>query len=802
MTEIVKELSGIPLALEQAGALIRDGEFSFSHFNSVYRTKYRQLMEKHPLEGFWTYDKNRVIMTILDMTYSTIASNPEQAALFDFIGVLGSWQIPISLIEGFQFTDIDDPSPAGRHLESLKHLFQNSSFLCLALRRLASLCLIKLKEENGRIKNFIIHRIMCQWCVDNVIATHKKSYIIEAAYGLAKGIFVPIATNHFAWDIGNQSVRRNYLAPLENCISLVQRYVLPDHLDLQRGRFSEAYVIIASHAGWAYLSYGLTREAIGYFHKSIELEMARASEEDVQWPDSEVSLSVLSGLARAYQKAGDLEKALEALNTALNLSEKLNDSTNETTVAIVSRIKEISERQGIAQRHHKSVVVASTSSKAGEAVQQSSTSQANFLQQNSPSLPIESDVEARDEEFDLGAEPLAHALRGAAYNGDEAVVVLLIGLPNVDVDSKDVYGRTPLWMAAWQGHYEIVNLLLNTGKVEVNTEDSRGRTPLGIVCQEAHEQLVGLLLDKGANINTHDVRPRNALQIASAGGNESIVKLLLDKCAKVGTQGKGYSNALQAASAAGHEPIVKLLLENGADINMEGGTYGTTLREASYKGHEQIVRLLLEKGADINTRDGPYGSALQIASAAGHEPIVNLLLENGADINTWDGLYGSALQAASYKGHEQIVRLLLDKGADINTWDGPYGSALQAASYKGHEPILKLLLNDFSLLASRYSKKGQWKDAEKLFMQIREVNTKWLGERHPSTLTSMANLASAWRFCGRKNDALLLIEECFELRGEVLGQEHPDTVSSFQTLTEWRRQSSKPWKGVWGKLKR
>lgn len=113
MSAIVKELSGIPLALEQAGALIRDGEFSFSHFHSVYKTGYRRLMENHPQDGFWSYDKNRVIMTILDMTYNSVKRNPEHAALLDFIGVLGSWQIPISLIEGFQLTDADSPNPIG-----------------------------------------------------------------------------------------------------------------------------------------------------------------------------------------------------------------------------------------------------------------------------------------------------------------------------------------------------------------------------------------------------------------------------------------------------------------------------------------------------------------------------------------------------------------------------------------------------------------------------------------------------------------------------------------------------------------
>ena len=61
-------------------------------------------------------------------------------------------------------------------------------------------------------------------------------------------------------------------------------------------------------------------------------------------------------------------------------------------------------------------------------------------------------------------------------------------------------------------------------------------------------------------------------------------------------------------------------------------------------------------------------------------------------------------------------------------------------------------------LASTFWNQGRWKEAEELFVQVMETRKRVLGAEHPSTLTSMANLAF-----GRKN-GILLMEECFRLR--------------------------------------
>ncbi|KAF2795659.1 ankyrin, partial [Melanomma pulvis-pyrius CBS 109.77] len=63
----------------------------------------------------------------------------------------------------------------------------------------------------------------------------------------------------------------------------------------------------------------------------------------------------------------------------------------------------------------------------------------------------------------------------------------------VNVDSKDEHGRTPLLLAAREGHQAVVELLLKTGKVDVEPKDIAGQTPLWYAAQRGDQTVVELL---------------------------------------------------------------------------------------------------------------------------------------------------------------------------------------------------------------------------------------------------------------------------------------------------------------------
>ncbi|KAL5386219.1 hypothetical protein DPSP01_004302 [Paraphaeosphaeria sporulosa] len=99
-------------------------------------------------------------------------------------------------------------------------------------------------------------------------------------------------------------------------------------------------------------------------------------------------------------------------------------------------------------------------------------------------------------------------------------------------------------------------------------------------------------------------------------------------------------------------------------------------------------------------------------------------------------------------------------------------------------------LTSIANLASTYRNQGRWKEAEELEVQVMETRKRVLGEEHPDTLTSMSNLAFTLQSQARHKEAFVLMERSFLLRHQVLGEQHPDTQSSLDTLASWRADCS------------
>jgi nucleoside phosphorylase/tetratricopeptide (TPR) repeat protein len=100
-------------------------------------------------------------------------------------------------------------------------------------------------------------------------------------------------------------------------------------------------------------------------------------------------------------------------------------------------------------------------------------------------------------------------------------------------------------------------------------------------------------------------------------------------------------------------------------------------------------------------------------------------------------------------------------------------------------------LTSMSNLASAYWNQGRWSEAEKLEIQVMETSKVVLGTEHSNTLTSMANLASTYLNQGRWNEAEKLYTQALETRMMVLGAEHPDTLITMSNLASTYRKQGR-----------
>ncbi|KAK2764808.1 hypothetical protein CKAH01_15747 [Colletotrichum kahawae] len=131
----------------------------------------------------------------------------------------------------------------------------------------------------------------------------------------------------------------------------------------------------------------------------------------------------------------------------------------------------------------------------------------------------------------------------SAEDGDVNRIEHLLST-NTPPDTKDTFGRTPLWVAADYGQEEVVRLLVSRPEVDVNSLSVSGRSPLFWPSALGYEDVVSLLISAGAKPDFVDFDGETAISMARRNGHERIVSLLLNsQAASVELTGKAIEGS-------------------------------------------------------------------------------------------------------------------------------------------------------------------------------------------------------------------------------------------------------------------
>ncbi|XP_033737955.1 serine/threonine-protein phosphatase 6 regulatory ankyrin repeat subunit B-like isoform X1 [Pecten maximus] len=170
----------------------------------------------------------------------------------------------------------------------------------------------------------------------------------------------------------------------------------------------------------------------------------------------------------------------------------------------------------------------------------------------------------------LHRRPIKTALHQAVIDCRLHQVRLLVSKHGVNVDSKDLNGRTPMMLACIieeEFGYRMAKILLKAGAF-LNLRDNLGRTALSYACMNGREDIVRMIIREDVlDINEADNDGNTPLHHGASSGNPNIVTQLVDCFVRFGLDvdtrnSMGYT-ALLLACKNGHFVSAHVLIKKG-----------------------------------------------------------------------------------------------------------------------------------------------------------------------------------------------------------------------------------------------
>ncbi|GLT76320.1 hypothetical protein SLA2020_479890 [Shorea laevis] len=209
----------------------------------------------------------------------------------------------------------------------------------------------------------------------------------------------------------------------------------------------------------------------------------------------------------------------------------------------------------------------------------------------------------------------------AAMNRADLMVVLCANYKNLDVNSVDSSGRTPIHIAASCGFRGVIRFCLSIGG-NPEIQDKDGCTPLHLAAEKGHLDAVECLLE-ASTYSKYALNKQGKTAFALAVDNEhsGLYDLL------------NLGDVLNRAARIDDLNGIKGCLAKGVKVNGRDQNGWTPLHRAAFKGRIESVKVLLSHGANVDVVDYNGYTPLHCAVEAGHMQVALLLIAHGAKAN-------------------------------------------------------------------------------------------------------------------------------------------------------------------------
>lgn len=272
-------------------------------------------------------------------------------------------------------------------------------------------------------------------------------------------------------------------------------------------------------------------------------------------------------------------------------------------------------------------------------------------------------------------------------------VIKLLENHNLDLNSKDCYGRTCFFKAFMWGKIKTAELLYKLG-ADIFIESEHGSLPL-FVCQTKNE--IEYLLERGYTIDKKNEYNQN---IAFFAKGELLI-WCISKNLNYFQIDQNENNALHWACFYGDVEKVKQLLYLKLDPNSKDVNNWTALHIACIQGDLQNIIALLRAGADVSVVTNLNQTPLHLACKANHSNIVEVLLAFDAQMLLKDSFDKLPIE---YTSSEIIEKLLGSLGYSIEPRRASYDTVQEAISNNDLTKIESLIAENFDFKSQLYKK--------------------------------------------------------------------------------------------------
>ncbi|XP_064643268.1 uncharacterized protein LOC135497359 isoform X6 [Lineus longissimus] len=254
------------------------------------------------------------------------------------------------------------------------------------------------------------------------------------------------------------------------------------------------------------------------------------------------------------------------------------------------------------------------------------------------------------------------ALHIAALIRDPQMVTSLAD--SKDIDRRDMFGKSPLYLAAESGNTENVSIMMELG-AEPDTVDMFGLSPIFAAIRGRWLETVNLLLSKDVDINRQCKIGAAPIHFAALNGDIEIVRVLLDKGAKANLVDKMEATPLILAARFGNIKVGLKLLEvyTPEDVrkaNMDGDQ---AIHFAVTTDNLELVETLIDRGADKDAKNEFGFTPLHFAVLSRNLPAVTFLVKKaGVNVNAVDKMLNTPMDLAAQGDETELISLLKKYG--------------------------------------------------------------------------------------------------------------------------------------------